>query len=164
MSSILPGLEIERKFLVANQSWRPAIETTHRISQSYLPWAPGVSVRVRRFDDQAVMTFKTDLTDVTRSEWEVPIPSELARLLFAMCPHPPIDKIRHRLPMGAHVWEIDQFLGRLEGLYLAEIELNDPKEEFARPDWLGPEVTHDPRYRNSHLYREPDSVLAAAAI
>ncbi|MCC7167912.1 MAG: CYTH domain-containing protein [Rhodospirillales bacterium] len=162
MSSVLPGLEIERKFLVASQSWRPAIQSAHRISQSYLPWAPGISVRVRRIDDRAVMTFKTDLTDVTRGEWEVPIALELADLLFGLCPHPPIDKIRHRLPMGPHVWEIDQFLGRHEGLYLAEIELGDPEESFVRPDWLGPEVTHDPRYRNSALYREAESVLDEA--
>jgi adenylate cyclase len=162
MSSVLPGLEIERKFLVAKPSWRPAVHSAHRISQSYLPWSPGMSVRVRRFDDQAVMTFKTDLTDVTRGEWEVPIAGELADLLFALCPHPPIDKIRHRLPLGQHVWEIDQFLGRLEGLFLAEIELRDPEEEFPRPDWLGAEVTHDPRYRNSHLYRAARDVLEAA--
>lgn len=155
MYSALPGLEIERKFLVASDEWRDACRGTRRIRQSYLPYAPGVSMRVRMADQDAILSFKTDLAEAVRSEWEVPIPTEMADWLFSLCPHPPIEKIRHLVDVDDHLFEVDLFLGRHEGLILAEIELNHPDQNFPKPLWLGQEVTSDKKYRNSQLYRMP---------
>lgn len=153
MPPALPGLEIERKFLVASDGWRRSCNGTRHIRQSYLPYAPGVSMRVRLCNDDAILSFKTDLAEAVRSEWEVPIPKEMADWLFSLCPHPPIEKIRHLVVVESHTFEVDQFLGRHEGLMLAEIELAHPKESFPKPAWLGREVTTDRKYRNSQLYR-----------
>jgi adenylate cyclase len=153
MPTVWPGLEIERKFLVTSDSWRTTCSGVRRIRQSYLPYAPGVSMRVRLADDEAILSFKTDLAEAVRSEWEVPIPKEMADWLFSLCPHPPIEKIRHLVEVEKHVFEVDQFLGRHEGLLLAEIELDHPEQDFPKPSWLGREVTSDKKYRNSQLYR-----------
>ncbi|MBF0168613.1 MAG: CYTH domain-containing protein [Alphaproteobacteria bacterium] len=160
MATPWPGLEIERKFLVATDSWRENCQGKRLIRQSYLPYAPGVSMRVRRMDDEAILSFKSDLAEGVRSEWEVPIPKEMADWLFSFCPYPPIEKIRHLVSVESHVWEVDQFLGRHEGLMLAEIELSHPKESFPMPKWVGEEVTSDRRYRNSQLYRLDKAKLA----
>ena len=161
MATTWPGIEIERKFLVAADGWRENCKGKRFIRQSYLPYAPGVSMRVRRVDQDAILSFKTDLAEAVRSEWEVPIPVEMADWLFSFCPHPPIEKIRHLVSVESHVWEVDQFLGRHEGLMLAEIELSDPKEIFSKPHWVGREVTSDKRYRNSQLYQMDKSALMA---
>lgn len=113
-------------------------------------------MRVRLSDGDAILSFKTDLALAVRSEWEVPIPQEMADWLFSLCPHPPIEKIRHLVEVETRLFEVDQFLGRHEGLMLAEIELDHPEEEFPRPIWLGREVTGDKTYRNSHLYQNGD--------
>ncbi|CAA6606294.1 Adenylate cyclase [Rhodospirillaceae bacterium LM-1] len=153
MPTVWPGLEIERKFLVASDSWRDSCKGVLRIRQSYLPYAPGVSMRVRMSDDDAILSFKTDLAEAVRGEWEVPIPKEMADWLFSLCAHPPIEKIRHLVDVESHTFEVDQFLGRHEGLMLAEIELSHPQQSFPMPSWLGAEVTSDKRFRNSQLYR-----------
>lgn len=112
-------------------------------------------MRVRMADKDAILSFKTDLSDAVRSEWEVPIPLEMADWLFSLCPHPPIEKIRHLVDVENHIFEVDQFLGRHEGLILAEIELNHPDQHFPKPAWLGREVTSDKKFRNSQLYKMP---------
>lgn len=153
MPTVWPGLEIERKFLVAADGWRETCRGMRRIRQSYLPYAPGISMRVRQADEEAILSFKTDLAEAVRSEWEVPIPREMADWLFSLCPYPPIEKIRHLVEVEKYTFEVDQFLGRHEGLMLAEIELSHPKEDFPKPAWLGKEVTNEKKYRNSRLYR-----------
>lgn len=164
MSTVWPGLEIERKFLIASEGWRDSCTGARRIRQSYLPYAPGVSMRVRLADEEAILSFKADLAEAVRSEWEVPIPSDMADWLFSLCPLPPIEKIRHLVEFENHTFEVDQFLGRHEGLMLAEIELNHPDQAFPKPAWLGKEVTGDKKYRNSHLYRAKFPQTAAPPI
>jgi adenylate cyclase len=150
------GLEIERKFLVKNASWRDSVEDREPILQGYLAEAGRATVRVRAKGDRGFLTIKGKTTGVTRSEYEYEIPIEDARaMLETLSCLPVIDKVRHRVRCGARLWEVDVFAGENAGLVLAEIELASEEEPFELPDWAGAEVSDDPRYYNSNLARHP---------
>jgi len=151
------GVEIERKFLVRGEAWRALAEPL-LLRQGYLSTDPGRVVRVRIEGARAFLTIKGKSQGATRSEWEYPIPvSEAGQLLDDLCQQPLVEKYRRRIPVGAHTWEVDEFLGVNAGLVVAEIELGSEDEGFERPDWVGQEVTHETRYFNSNLIRQPYS-------
>lgn len=147
------GLEIERKFLVLGDAWREPGGT--RICQGYLNRDRERTVRVRIAGEQAFLTVKGATQGLTRAEFEYEIPVADAEQLLAMCDGPTIDKIRRRVPHGAHVWEVDEFQGQNAGLVVAEIELASQDEAFAKPLWVGREVSDDARYFNSQLASNP---------
>ena len=147
--------EIERKFLVAGD-FRGEVSGASRIIQGFLSSAPGRTVRVRIRDDRGYLTVKGPAQGLTRFEWEKEIPADEARQLLALCEPGAIDKTRHLVPAAdGHVWEVDEFHGDNEGLVVAEIELEAEDEPFARPAWVGAEVTGDRRYYNSSLTKCP---------
>lgn len=152
------ALEIERKFLVAHDSWRPATRVRH-IEQGYLSANGPVSIRVRLQDGSGTLTVKGERGGLARDEFEYAIPADDAAGMLRLASLPPIVKKRHELTVAGKLWQIDVFEGRLAGLVLAEIELADEHEAFHRPDWLGREVTHDLRYRNSALVEGGEEVL-----
>jgi adenylate cyclase len=152
------ALEIERKFLVVHDGWRPAPRVRH-IQQGYLSGGGPVSVRVRLQDGIGTLTVKGEREGIARDEFEYEIPATDAADMLRLAALPPIVKKRHELNFGGKLWQIDVFEGRLAGLVLAEIELAGEHESFARPDWLGREVTDDPRYRNSALVEGGHEVL-----
>lgn len=146
-------IEIERKFLVRDASVVAGC-TGERLRQGYLCQAgpeSAVIVRVRIAGAQAWLTLKSATSGVTRAEFEYPIPLDDADALLALSPWPAIDKTRYRLAVDDHLFEIDVFHGGLAPLVVAEIELDAADAPFPRPDWLGQEVSDDPRYRNSEL-------------
>lgn len=153
------GREIERKFRVAPGFTPPGPGAALR--QGYLSSAKERVVRVRlerahHGVDRAWLTVKGLTRGASRAEFEYAIPPEDARAMLELCEPPLLEKRRYRLagPDGRE-WEIDEFAGANEGLVVAEIELEHEDAEFARPDWLGAEVTDDPRYFNSNLLRRP---------
>jgi len=148
--------EIERKFLVVGP-FRDHILRSRRIVQGYLSSVPERAVRVRIEDDRGVLTIKGigDASGVARFEWEREIPLAEAEELLALCEPGTIDKARHLIPVGVHTFEVDEFHGENEGLIVAEIELASAAEDFPRPEWLGREVTGDPRYYNAMLMKNP---------
>jgi adenylate cyclase len=146
-------LEIERKFLVRGDGWRTF--PSRLIQQAYLSRDTDRSVRVRVDGDQAWLTIKGPATGVTRPEFEYPVPLGEAADLLQLRVSGLIEKHRHVGVVGEHQWEVDVFLGANAGLVLAEIELDEEGEAFTRPDWLGEEVTHDPRYTNAALAQCP---------
>lgn len=147
--------EIERKFLVGNDSWR-AGAIGIRFRQGYLNTDPERTVRVRLEGDRGVLTIKGLSHGISRAEFEYPIPAaEAAILLDTLCLRPLIEKTRYRLKHGGHLWEIDEFSGDNAGLVLAELELSSEDEPFDLPPWVGVEVSSDPRYFNASLVRHP---------
>lgn len=151
------GVEIERKFLLVGDAWR-ALATPSLLRQGYLNADPARTVRVRIEGQGAFLTIKSKNVGAARGEWEYPIPlQDAAELLDHLCERPLIEKYRRRIEYQGHTWEVDEFLGENAGLAVAEIELSDEAEAFARPDWIGAEVTGDPRYYNSSLIRLPFS-------
>ncbi len=147
--------EIERKFLVLGQEWRKEAQS-FTFCQGYLYSSPLCLVRVRTEDAKAYLTIKGPKDGIGRIEFEYPIPLDDAQELLKNVAHQPlIYKIRHKVVRHAHTWEVDEFCGDNAGLIVAEIELKSEDESFEKPDWLGKEVTHDARYRNAALAREP---------
>lgn len=152
------GLEIERKFLLLNDSWREQVERRIEIQQGYLAQDERSAIRVRIFGQQAHLNIKATEDGIHRHEFEYEIPLEDARALFEhVVKGPVVEKVRHELTVGRHLWEIDEFLGANAPLVVAEIELASADEPFERPAWLGQEVSTDRRYYNSNLARKPFS-------
>jgi len=150
--------EIERKFLVLNESWRDWVTSAIPMRQGYLNSEKRCSVRVRISGDEAHLNIKGATIGAKRLEFEYPIPLDQASLMLdSLSAGPLIEKVRYLIPQGHLTWEIDVFSGDNEGLVVAEIELSDPDEAFDLPAWIGEEVTHDPRYYNTCLSREPYS-------
>ncbi|MDL2316553.1 CYTH domain-containing protein [Desulfovibrio sp. OttesenSCG-928-A18] len=151
------ALEIERKFLLKNDGWRGLAEGLP-IWQGYLNSARERTVRVRTVGRTAFLTVKGEQKGFSREEYEYAIPfADAAAMLERMAERPLIEKVRYRIPFEGFVWEIDEFKGENAGLVLAEVELAAEDQLFARPDWLGQEVTHDLRYYNANLVRHPFS-------
>ena len=149
------AIEIERKFLVQGEAWRAAPAVFY--SQGYLNRDKARTVRVRIAGDEAFLTIKGQSVGASRAEFEYAIPLADARELLAMCEQPLIEKNRRKIPHAGFVWEVDEFLGENLGLVVAEIELPTEDTQFARPDWVGQEVTDDARYFNSNLAKTPFS-------
>lgn len=148
--------EIEHKFLLRDDRWRSQVERSARMRQGYLTSDARCSVRVRIADGQGFLNLKSGALGIQRSEYEYPIPlAEAEEILDILCEKPLLEKTRHFLWFGEHLWEIDEFEGDNAGLIVAEVELSRSDEPFARPDWLGEEVSHDIRYYNSQLARHP---------
>jgi adenylate cyclase len=146
--------EIERKFLVRDDSWRAGVSRATRISQGYLSLDPARTVRVRIRDTEAYFGAKGLTEGIKRPECEYPIPMADAKQLMAMS-LAGVDKVRHEVPFAGHTWEVDVFGGLNGGLLVAEIELSKETEAFARPAWLGPEVSNKPVFFNSALAQKP---------
>jgi adenylate cyclase len=150
------GVEIERKFLVKNDSWRARVEWEWHIMQGYLANNANATVRVRVRGDIAYLTIKGPGRGISRSEYEYPIPvTDAEAMLKELAVSPPVDKVRYRVRAGKHLWDLDVFAGENAGLVMAEVELAAEDEVFERPDWLGDEVSGDPRYFNVNLARNP---------
>ncbi|MCA1797685.1 MAG: CYTH domain-containing protein [Geobacteraceae bacterium] len=152
------GIEIERKFLLQHDGWRNHVESRTRLVQGYVSVNPEATVRIRIAGDSAFLTLKGKRSNYSAAEFEYPVPVEDAHeILKQMCVSAPIEKWRHIVEHRGHIWEIDEFLGANAGLYIAEIELESATTGFHQPDWLGEEVSHDPRYSNSFLAQNPYS-------
>ena len=149
--------EIERKFLVRGEDWRAVAQGT-RYRQGYLSTVKERTVRVRTIDDKGFLTVKGVSVGATRSEYEYEIPAADAdEMLDDLCEKPIIEKNRYKIPIGDVTWEVDEFLGVNDGLIVAEIELLSEDQSFPKPDWIGDDVTGDPRYFNANLIARPFS-------
>jgi adenylate cyclase len=151
------GTEIERKFLVVGDAWRSLAEGTH-YRQGYLSSVKERTVRVRQAGDTGTLTIKGVPVGATRPEYEYEIPADEAHeMIDHLCETPIIEKNRYRIPHGDVTWEIDEFLGVNKGLVVAEVELDSEDQTFERPDWIGQEVTANPKYLNANLVARPFS-------
>jgi len=150
------GTEIERKFLVDRIAWHPERANGKRYRQGYLSSEPGCTVRVRIAGQQGFLTIKGATHGIERLEFEYSVPlADAEQLLSELCHQPLIEKTRYREPWAGLIWEVDVFEGDNAGLIVAEIELPSAGTHFDRPPWLGVEVSHDPRYFNAALARNP---------
>ncbi|MEI7482705.1 MAG: CYTH domain-containing protein [Elusimicrobiota bacterium] len=149
------GKEIERKFLVKGDAWRGLAKPV-KYRQGYLSTVKERTVRVRTIDAAGYLTIKGVTTGVTRVEYEYEIPAaEADEMLTGLCEKPLIEKTRRTIELGGLTWEVDEFFGDNQGLIVAEVELKSADQEIAKPDWVGPEVSGDPRYFNSNLIKLP---------
>lgn len=149
------GQEIERKFLVIGDAWRALGEAVF-IRQGYLATEPLRTVRVRVAGERGWLTVKGISIGASRLEFEYPIPvKDATDMLDGFCDRPIMEKRRTRIPIGDVTWEVDEFLGENSGLIVAEVELRHAEQPVELPEWIGAEVTGDPRYYNSNLLAHP---------
>jgi adenylate cyclase len=148
------GQEIERKFLVTGDGWRPLARRVSVLRQGYLSSNAKATVRVRLVDDaRGFLTLKGAARGRSRAEYEYEIPVDDAVELLEMARPHVVEKRRHIVPFAGLDWEIDVFEGRHAGLVIAEVELEHVDQPVALPDWVGAEVTEDDRYANASLSR-----------
>jgi adenylate cyclase len=151
------AIEIERKFLIKNDAFKTESHTSYPIKQGYISTNKNSAVRIRITDKKGFITIKgtSNKSGTSRFEWEKEIPKSEAEDLFLLCEKGIIDKTRYLIKHGDHVFEVDEFHDKNEGLIVAEIELRDENEAFEKPFWLGPEVTGKVEYYNACLSENP---------
>lgn len=149
--------EIERKFLVTDDSYRRLARAKSRIEQGYICSARGKTVRVRIRDNKGYLTIKgpSNAAGTSRYEWEREIPLADAEELMKLCEPGRIEKYRYLADYAGHVFEVDEFHGENEGLVIAEVELCSETESVELPAFIGKEVTGQTRYYNSFLMKQP---------
>ncbi len=146
------AIEIEHKFLLANDDWRNDVYKSVDYKQGYLSSQQTSSIRIRIAGEQSWLNIKSATIANRRLEFEYEIPlSDAEVIIESLCAKPLVEKTRHFIKAGTHLWEIDEFKGDNEGLVVAEIELAKSGEAFQKPYWLGQEVTNDLRYYNNNL-------------
>jgi len=152
-------LEIERKFLVLDDSYKNLATSSSHIKQGYIYSGKGKTIRVRIRDERGYLTIKgpSDKAGLCRYEWEKEVDLHDAEELMRLCEPGMIDKTRYIIPSGKHTFEVDEFFGENQGLVMAEVELVSEEEPFEKPPFIGEEVTGDRRYYNSHLRENPYS-------
>ena len=151
------ALEIERKFLVLDDSYKHEAFSSSHIRQGYICSERGRTVRIRIRDERAYITIKGPSLDggLSRYEFEQQIPLDDAEKLMTLCDPSIIDKTRWLVSSGEHTFEVDEFHGENQGLVVAEVELKSKDETPEIPHFIGKEVTGDRRYYNSQLRRNP---------
>ncbi len=148
------GTEIERKFLVVGDSWR-GLGTGKRYRQGYLSTVKERTVRVRTVGDKGYITVKGITIGAKRAEYEYEVPVGDANEMLELCQRPLVEKTRFRIPYGGLVFELDEFEGDNRGLIVVEVELKSEDQTVKLPEWIGKEVTTDPRYFNANLVAHP---------
>ena len=151
------ALEIERKFLVLDDSYKHEAFSSSHIRQGYICSERGRTVRIRIRDNEAFLTIKGPSLDggLSRYEFEQSIPIDDAEKLMTLCDEGIIDKTRWLVKSGDHTFEVDEFHGDNDGLVMAEVELKNMQDTPKMPHFIGKEVTGDRRYYNSQLRRNP---------
>ena len=151
------NIEIERRFLLCNDSWRKSVCETLLLQQGYLSVEKDRTIRVRISGNRAWLTLKGHLSAISRHEFEYEIPlSDAQTMLASMCPFK-VEKQRHIVDYQGFTFEIDEFFGENAPLILCELELLSETAEYPRPDWLGEEITSDGRFSNAYLSKHPFS-------
>ena len=155
-------IEIERKFLLADESWRADIEHSESLAQGYLVGAQALrdgsaraSVRARLAGDKAWLNIKAATRGIARTEFDYSIPVDDARTLLTSLCDGVLEKVRHHVRVDGVLFEIDEFHGENEGLIVAEVELPAIDAAFPHPPWLGREVSALTRYYNVNLIVHP---------
>lgn len=150
-------IEIERRFLLKNDSWREQASAPKMLRQGYLSVDKECTIRVRIVGDKAWLTLKGYISDAVRSEFEYEIPlAHAEQMMQTMCPFK-LEKYRYEIEYDGFVFEIDEYFGDNAPLVVAEIELPDEHTAFAKPDWLGKEITSDGKFTNAYLSKHPYS-------
>ncbi|MFT5702011.1 MAG: adenylate cyclase [Desulforhopalus sp.] len=151
------GHEIEKKFLITSDAWR-GLGAGKEYCQGYLSSGKGTSLRIRTIGERGIITVKGPNEGGTRLEFEYDIPyTDALEMLEQLCHKPLIEKTRYKILFGGFIWEVDEFKGENAGLIFAEIELESIDQAFDIPDWIGEEVTGDPRYYNANMVSHPYS-------
>jgi CYTH domain-containing protein len=156
-------VEIERKFLVKNDTWRDQVTHSERLRDGLVARDDDLKVRVRCYGNRTTLCVKSARKGITREEFEYEIPADHAAAIFAHCVGRILEKTRHYVPGLTGTWEVDVYHGALEGIVTAEIELPSEATVVSLPDWVGAEITGDPSYSKTNMLAERTPGRGAAA-
>ena len=148
------AIEIEKKFLIADDSFKKLSHTSIGITQGYIFSSKNKVLRVRLTPDVSKIAIKSG-RDIVRKEYEYIIPHEDAKQMLTLCENYLIRKTRYLVDFKGFTWEIDVFHNDNKGLIVAEIELESKNQDFEKPNWIGDEVSNDKRYYNHYLSKKP---------
>jgi adenylate cyclase len=149
--------ETERKFLVTGEGYRKLGEPVF-CRQGYLSTEKERIVRVRVKADRGFLTVKGVTSGIRRTEFEYEIPAaDAERMLEELCEKPIIEKYRYNIEQDGLQWDVDEFVGVNEGLVLAEVQVHNEDQDITLPQWVGREVSNEPKYFNSSLVHQPYS-------
>lgn len=150
-------IEIERRFLLKNDSWRKEAGEPQMMRQGYLSVDKECTIRVRIIGCKAWLTLKGYISDTTRSEFEYEIPlAHAEQMMQTMCPFK-LEKYRYTIDYRGFTFEIDEYFGDNAPLVVAELELPSENTPFEQPGWLGEEITSNGRFTNAYLSKHPYS-------
>lgn len=150
-------IEIERRFLLKNDSWRKEAGEPQMMRQGYLSVDKECTIRVRIIGRKAWLTLKGYISDTTRSEFEYEIPlAHAEQMMQTMCPFK-LEKYRYTIDYHGFTFEIDEYFGDNAPLVVAELELPSENTPFEQPGWLGEEITSNGRFTNAYLSKHPYS-------
>lgn len=147
------NIEIERKFLVDGL---PDLGAARKsvIRQGYLTEPEdSVEIRLRQLDDAFFLTLKAG-DGLARTEREVALDAAQFEPLWPQTEGRRVEKERWTGDLGGGLrFQLDLFTGTLAPLRLVEVEFTSEAGAgaFTPPDWFGPEVTTDKRYKNKAL-------------
>ncbi|MBM3604171.1 MAG: adenylate cyclase [Alphaproteobacteria bacterium] len=146
------AVEIERKFLVTEATWRRDVNASHHITDHLIARFETGKARIRMCDGTALLTFKGNRNGLSRSEYHLHLdPAEAANMIKDFASSPALQKWRHEVDVDGLTWQVDEYLGVLTGLVTADVELPHEQHALVQPFWAGPEITHDRRYSSSTL-------------
>ena len=146
------AIEIERKFLLRDESWRDLFTRQQEIRDGLIAVANGRKVRVRICEGRATLAVKAKTKGLANFEFEYEIPQADAEELMAHhCLRGELAKTRYFVPYGALTWEVNVYKGILAGVTLAEVELPSESTELTIPFWVGREVTGEPDYKKINM-------------
>lgn len=150
-------IEIERRFLLKDDSWRAEAGEPEMMRQGYLSVDKECTIRVRIIGRKAWLTLKGYISDTTRSEFEYEIPvAHAEQMMQTMCPFK-LEKHRYKIEYRGFMFEIDEYFGDNAPLVVAELELPGEGVPFEKPDWLGEEITSNGKFTNAYLSKHPYS-------
>ncbi|WP_315765813.1 MULTISPECIES: CYTH domain-containing protein [unclassified Bradyrhizobium] len=154
-------VEIERKFLVKNDTWRDQATHSERLRDGLVAREHDLKVRIRCYGDRTTLCVKGGRQGISREEFEYEIPREHAAAIFAHCGGRILEKTRYYVPGQSGIWQVDVYQDVLDGVVIAEIELPSESATVDLPDWVGEEITGNPRYSKSNLLAEGPRALRA---
>tara|TARA_B100000073_G_C23606821_1_gene522791 strand:+ start:137 stop:616 length:480 start_codon:yes stop_codon:yes gene_type:complete len=149
------ALEIERKFLVKNDSWKIHAKHQTIIEQAYFAsksneWI----IRIRSENNKFSLNFKKHIKNFTNYEFEYEIPAEDGQTIINNLKNR-IKKKRYYLLIKEKEWIIDCFEDHNYPLVIAEIELKTEEENFELPPFVSEEVTGIKDFSNFQLSTRP---------
>lgn len=151
------SVEIERRFLLKNDDWRQFVKKSIDMKQGYMSVEKECTVRIRIIGNDAWITIKGFISNVSRHEFEYQIPlNDAQTMLNELCAFS-LTKTRHIVEIDNYSFEIDEYHEKNAPLIITELELQDENQKYPQPSWLGEEITSDGRYSNAYLSLHPYS-------
>ena len=148
----MENTEIERKWMIKTMPEDLSKYESIVMEQAYLNISP--TVRIRRENEEFILTYKGIGDGIAHTEYNLPITKEAFEHMLPKADGIVIRKTRYVIPLeGGLKAELDVFKEPYETLRIVEVEFDSLKEaeSFEAPSWFGEDVSSDPRFKNARM-------------